>query len=296
VGAIIVRPTGFNAVTNRTAYGTDDSAYEHEYLFLLSELDPSIHDFVGFGFIDYVDNTTAFPVFWLINGRPGLDTLQPDGVPWFPNQPYGALAQTHPGEKVLMRFIGTGRQMHPFHPHGNHHQLIARDGRLLSSDGGASADLAVFDYTTNILPGATWDALWTWTGEKLGWDIYGDDAQGGFDHTCVDLVDNETGVGPPDGFADPDEETAWEWCADHEIPLPVTLPGIQDLTFGGLYTGNAFLGSFGTLPPGEGGLNLNGGLTFIWHSHNEKELINNDVFPGGMLTFVVIEPPGVDIP
>ena len=76
----------------------------------------------------------------------------------------------------------------------------------------------------------------------------------------------------------------------------MVLPGLQDLTFGGLSTGNAFLGSFGQLPPGEGGLNLNGGLTFIWHSHDEKELINNDVFPGGMLTFVVIEPNDVPIP
>jgi len=34
----------------------------------------------------------------------------------------------------------------------------------------------------------------------------------------------------------------------------------------------------------------------MWHSHNEKELINFDIFPGGMMTFVVIEPPTVDIP
>ena len=56
------------------------------------------------------------------------------------------------------------------------------------------------------------------------------------------------------------------------------------------------LGSFGALPPGEGGLNFNGGLTFLWHSHKEKELANNDVFPGGMLSNLVIEPPGVPIP
>ena len=44
----------------------------------------------------------------------------------------------------------------------------------------------------------------------------------------------------------------------------------------GLWSGNAFLGSFGTLPPGEGGLNMTGGLSFIWRSHHEKELLNND--------------------
>jgi len=70
----------------------------------------------------------------------------------------------------------------------------------------------------------------------------------------------------------------------------------QDLTFGGWYSGSPFLGQFGALPPGEGGLNLDGGLFFMWHSHNEKELTNFDIFPGGMLTFVVIEPPGTPIP
>ena len=49
VGAIIVRPAGFDQETNRTAYGTPDSAYDHEYLFLLSEMDPFIHDLVDFG-------------------------------------------------------------------------------------------------------------------------------------------------------------------------------------------------------------------------------------------------------
>jgi hypothetical protein len=30
----------------------------------------------------------------------------------------------------------------------------------------------------------------------------------------------------------------------------------------------------------------------MWHSHNEREMVNNDVFPGGMMTMLVIEPPG----
>ena len=76
----------------------------------------------------------------------------------------------------------------------------------------------------------------------------------------------------------------------------VVLPGLQDVVFGGWYSGSPFLGQFGQLPPGEGGLNLNGGLFFMWHSHNEKELTNFDIFPGGMMTFVIIEPPGTPIP
>jgi hypothetical protein len=34
----------------------------------------------------------------------------------------------------------------------------------------------------------------------------------------------------------------------------------------------------------------------MWHSHNELELTNNDIFPGGMFTMLVVEPPGVAIP
>jgi hypothetical protein len=31
------------------------------------------------------------------------------------------------------------------------------------------------------------------------------------------------------------------------------------------------------------------------HSHNEKELTNNNIFPGGMATFLVIVPPSTPI-
>ena len=30
----------------------------------------------------------------------------------------------------------------------------------------------------------------------------------------------------------------------------------------------------------------------MWHSHNEKEITNYDIFPGGMMTMLVVEPPG----
>lgn len=287
VGAIIVRPAGFDQNTNRTAYGTADSAYDHEYLFLLTEMDPFIHDLVDFGFTHLVDNTTAFPVFWFINGRNGVDTLSDHFVPWRPNQPYGALARTRPGEKVLLRIIGGGRDQHALHPHGNHSRIIARDGRLLSSNGGTSANLATDQFTVSPTPGGTVDSIFDWTSKGLGWDIYGTGP--GFQHKCNGLTLN----GGPSPGIDPD---TGEDCNYHGDPIPVSLPGLQDLTFGGWYSGSPFLGHFGQLPPGEGGLNLNGGLFFMWHSHNEKELTNFDIFPGGMLSFVVIEPPGTPIP
>ena len=69
--------------------------------------------------------------------------------------------------------------------------------------------------------------------------------------------------------------------ADHGKPFPVLLPENQDLTFGGFWSGSPFLGTMAALPPGEGGMNPAGGFVYMWHSHTEKEMVNNDVFPGG---------------
>jgi len=75
----------------------------------------------------------------------------------------------------------------------------------------------------------------------------------------------------------------------------VTLPGPQDLTLGGWWSGSPFLGDTGDLPPGEGGLNPFGGYFLVWHSHAEKELTTFDIFPGGSLSSVVVVPPGTPI-
>lgn len=274
LGALIVRPAGFDPMTNRRAYPHAGTTYEHEYLFLLTEMDPTIHNLVEFGGEGWVDNTEHRPVLWFINGRNGPDTMLPENVPWMPHQPYNCMPRTHPGEKVLMRLIGAGRDLHPFHHHGNFATLVARDGRVLESAPGAGQpgfpDLATTDFTQQVLPGSTMDAIFEWTGKGLGWDIY--------------------------GHAPGDPLQPHEYEPDHGKPIPVQLPELQDLAFGGHWSGSPFLGQFGPLPPGQGGLNPNGGLFFMWHSHLEKELVNNDIFPGGMLTMLIVEPPGVPIP
>lgn len=265
LGAIVVRPS---AGANQ-AYNHPDTAFDHEYLFVLTEMDPDIHYLVDDGLMDQVDTTVYHPVLWFINGRNGPDTLARAYDPYMPYQPYNIVPRIHPGETMLMRMVGAGRDGHPFHTHGNNFWQIAQDGHLLESAPGTGPDLAVSDYTLNVVPGSTYDMLFTWTGEQLGWDIYG--------HAASDpLAPNE-------------------YAPDHGKPIPVVLPENQNLTFGGFYSGSPFLGAFGTLPPGEGGLNLNGGLFFMWHSHNERELVNNDIFPGGMMTMLIIEPPGAPI-
>lgn len=295
VGTLIVRPAGYNATTNKIAYNHADSAYDHEYLFFISEIDINIHLLAEAGLLSQIDNAAYWPVYWLLNGRTAPDTMSPANASWLPTQPYNCIPMAHPGEKILIRWVGGGRDPHPYHTHGNHHKVIARDGRMLSSVPGGAADLAEVLFTSTVVPGGTIDAVWTWTGEKLGWDIYGP-----IDSTCID--ENNDGIAdgsnPPapchdakcidinvDGF----DDATTEYCADHGKPIPVQLPSQQDLTFGQFYSGSPYLGGMGALPPGEGGFNPNGGFLFMWHSHAEKELTNFDIFPGGMLTMMILE-------
>lgn len=259
-GALIVRPQ-----TANQAYNHADSYYDTEFLFLLSEMDPKIHSLVEQGRMDEVDTTQYFPAYWFINGRAAPDTMFPPNVDWLPTQPYNCMPMMPVGKKLLVRLIGAGRDLHPYHMHGNHVRVIAKDGRMLESGPGLGADLSYEVFTVQSVPGQTVDALFTWTGEGLGWDMY--------------------------GHAPEDELEPGEYEPDHGKPFPVFLPEKGDLTYGGFWSGSPFLGALGDLPPGEGGLNPMGGFVYMWHTHSEKEMANNDIFPGGMMTMLIVTAP-----
>jgi len=273
LGTLIVRPSVADPL--HQAYGHAGTRFNHEYLFLLTEMDPAIHDQVAMqvaaGGAINVDTSAYHPVLWFINGRNAPDTMLDANVPWLPTQPYNCMPRMHAGEKLLMRVVNAGRDLHPFHTHGNNFTLLARDGRLLESAPGVGPDLASSDFTLRAVPGQTYDAIFEWTGKNLAWDVYG--------HTSATqaLAPNE-------------------YAPDHGKPIPVILPNLQDLTFGANYSGSPYLGSFGALPPGQTMVNGAGGYFHMWHSHNEREIVNNDIFPGGMMTMLIIEPAGVPIP
>ena len=296
-GAIIVRPSGFAAMSPSQAYATPASSYDQEYLFLLSEIDSTIHDAVEQLGVAAVDRSgvlaNASPNYWFINGRNAPDTMAEAGVSRLPTQPYNSLPRTHPGDRVLMRVIGGGRDMHPFHHHGNHARVIAVDGFVKESGlpGAEPLDLSYEVFTVQSLPGQTVDAIFTWTGKDLGWDIYGDNPIPGSPPQVAPVAYAHSCTPAADGF----DASTREYCADHTKPIPVTPPEALTLTFGGFWAG-AYLGSPQLLPPGEGGLNPNAGYTYMWHSHTEKEITNFDVFPGGMMTMLIVEPLGVPIP
>jgi hypothetical protein len=263
----------------------------------------------GYKYFD-VDPTKYHSGLWFINGRNGPDTMALGneellelGVqqePAQPFQPYSALPRMHPGDQVLLRLVGGGREAHPFHTHGSHHRVIARDGQRLMNGG---TDLAVSNFTQRVDPGATVDAIFTWSADNIGWDIYADSANHLHDDPnslpeageCPNVQRTVDGHLSTDvnGYVLVDPNGSKE-CS-HGKPMPVSLPNQLDMLPGGFYSGSPFLGNLAALPPGEGGLNLNGGLMFMWHSHTERELVNFNVFPGGMMTMLIIEPPGAAI-
>jgi FtsP/CotA-like multicopper oxidase with cupredoxin domain len=266
-GALIVRPA-----TSGQAYGHADTAYDYEELFFLTEMDPRIHQEVEFNGPDtpalqaLLDN--YFPNYWFINGRTAPDNFSETYVNWLPTQPYNSVPLMHPGDKLLMRVVGAGRDRHPFHHHGEHASIIAVDGRMLESAPGMGPDLATSVFTTPSIPGKTSDAIFEWTGEGLNWDIYGGtDVWPEMAHECNGLTTPSAGFDP----------VTHEYCPDHGKPFPVVLPEKLDTAFGGWWSGSPYLGTLGALPPGEGGLNPNG------------------VFPGGMLTMLIIEAYNVPI-
>lgn len=309
VGALIVDPVStadntsgtvtINGVTaadadfhaSGLAYNDATTVYDREYLFFLSETDPKLHYLAELGKLEHWDNGDYNATLFFINGRNAPDTLAADFQPQLPNQPYGSIVLMHPGQRILLRVINAGRNQHPLHLHGNHFDQIARDGNLMgvrNAAGEVTEIRPVVDYTYGAVQGGTSDLIFNWTGQNLGWDMYGTGP--GFVHGCNpqldDVQNNISHVQIPDGFHD----VSWESCVDHGKVLPVTLPENLDLAFGGFWGGSPYIGNTGTLPVGEGGLNPAGGMVFMWHSHSERELTNNDIYPGGMLTMMLVIP------
>ena len=82
---------------------------------------------------------------------------------------------------------------------------------------------------------------------------------------------------------------------------PVTLPDPNILTNGAWYGGSPYLGPnatgravgpTGTTPPSGTIANSpssEAGFAFMWHSHNEREITTNNIFPGGMMMMMLVD-------
>jgi FtsP/CotA-like multicopper oxidase with cupredoxin domain len=249
------------------------------------------------------------PGYFMVNGRSMPDDMDPNYAPMYPSQPYNGNPHMHPGELTLLRIIGQGRWQHPFHEHANHVRVLARDGNLLLSPADASGNTfpaGPLMFTTTTTPGMTLDGIFYWTGKGLNWDVFGHGYAG----------DTSTCIPDANGYytSNPNAVNYYEWCGDHNKALeknptstqiasggPVTLPDPNIVTNGAWYSGTPYLGpealsrAVGATPLPPAGTIANSpsgeaGYAYMWHSHNEREITTDNVFPGGMMMMMLVDP------
>jgi hypothetical protein len=180
-------------------------------------------------------------------------------------------------------------------------------------------------FNTDTTPGEAFDGIFYFTGRGLNWDPYGHHPSPNRPGDPLDA--NATLLCTPDangyntGISAQTQVNYYEWCQDHNKPVqvnpfgdvasggPATLPDPNILTNGQWYGGTPYLGPDASLratapacatTPNSGCTTLNPantqanpanerGWAFMWHSHNEREITTNNVFPGGMLMMMLVD-------
>ena len=299
------------------AYDHPKTCYDREYLFQFSEMDPNIHlqadaQVAACGSTPGCTLSVAtepyHPAYFMINGRSMPDDMDPNYAPQYPHQPYNGNPHMHPGELTLLRIIGQGRWQHPFHEHGNHVRVLARDGNLILSQTDPNSLAGPLLFTTTTTPGQAMDGIFYWTGKGLNWDPYGHNPGSTDPNATLPCTPDANGynTGAPTAI------NYFEWCQDHNKPVeskpfgdvagngPVTLPDPNLFANGPWYGGSPYLGpdattrAVGSTPIPPSGTVANSptgeaGFAFMWHSHNEREITTNNIFPGGMLMMMLVD-------
>src|SRR5438874_9277465 len=319
------------------AYDHASTCYDREYLFQFAEMDPKVHA-AALAQVTAAGNCTAGapgcslsvptepyqPAYFLINGRSMPDDMDPNYALEYPHQPYNGNPHMHPGELTLIRVIGQGRWQHPFHEHGNHVRILARDGNLILSQTDATKLGGRLEFTTDTTPGQAFDGIFYWSGKGLNWDPYGHHPGSSDPSATLACTPDANGynTGAPTAI------NFWEWCQDHNKPVqvapfgdvasggPATLPDPNIFANGPWYGGSPYLGpdatlrATGCMPSGAAQTNApncgatgstppsgtianspsgEAGFAFMWHSHNEREITTNNIFPGGMLMMMLVD-------
>ena len=249
-GALVVRPaTAAGQVNDR-----GDSAFDpqHEYVFLLSEIDPDVH--LAVERKQPVDWSAYNARYYMINGRSMPDTLAPNNASWLPNQPYGALVHIKPWDAVTnplpaaIRYLNAGRVNFPFHPHGSDERVVDKDGHALQSSSGA--DRSYLKYDLDVMPGQTVDALMDWR-DVEHWDPTTNPVP-----TQLPVITDQLLVGTDTWFSE-----------------------------------SPYLGRQGTFPSNITVNNECGEYYHVAHSHALQQATNYGATFGGMMTVFRIDPP-----
>jgi Multicopper oxidase len=181
-------------------------------------------------------------------------------------------------------------------------------------------------FNTDTTPGEAFDGIFYFTGRGLNWDPFGHHPVSSTNDPLATLGCTPDANGYNTG--DPTAVNYFEWCQDHNKPVqvnpfgdvpaggPATLPDPNVLTNGQWYGGTPYLGPDASLrasmptcaanpygtpnPPNANCTTLlpsntqanpanERGWAFMWHSHNEREITTNNVFPGGMLMMLLVD-------
>jgi len=165
-------------------------------------------------------------------------------------------------------------------------------------------------FNTDPTPGQAFDGIFYWTGRGLNWDPYGHNPASKDPLALLPCTPDPNGYNT--SAAAYTALNYYEWCQDHNKPLevapfgdvagggPATLPSPNIFTNGAWYGGSPYLGPNATtrasgptdnLQPANTHANpaSERGFAFMWHSHNEREITTNNVFPGGMLMMRLVD-------
>ena len=181
-------------------------------------------------------------------------------------------------------------------------------------------------FNTDTTPGESFDGIFYFTGRGLNWDPYGHHPVSSTSDPLATLTCTPDVNGYNSGA--PTAVNFMEWCQDHNKPVqvnpfgdvpaggPATLPDPNVFTNGPWYGGTPYFGPDASLraamptcaanpygtpnPPNANCTTLNPanvqanpanerGWAFMWHSHNEREITTNNVFPGGMLMMMLVD-------
>ncbi len=249
-GALVVRPANHPGQVNDRA----DSAFnpDHEYLFLLSEVDPDVHLAVE---RKTPINWAAYNArYFMINGRSMPDTLAPNNATWLPSQPYGAFVHIRPWDVAAnplpasIRYVNAGTVNYPFHPHGSDERVVNKDGQPLQ--GPTGQDLSYSKYDLDVAPGQTLDVLMDWR-DVEHWNALTNPVP-----TQIPAITDQLLVGTETWFSE-----------------------------------SPYLGTKNALPSSITDNNQCGEYYHIAHSHALQQATNFGATFGGMMTVYRIDPP-----
>ncbi|HEX4584480.1 MAG TPA: multicopper oxidase family protein [Burkholderiaceae bacterium] len=182
-------------------------------------------------------------------------------------------------------------------------------------------------FTTTTTPGQAMDGLFYYTAKGLNWDMYGHNPSSTDPAAKLPCTPDANGYNTADPKAlnyfewcqDHNKPLQAHPFGDVSAGGPMTLPNPNVFVNGTWYGGSPYLGpdatsraTYGTcasttsttgvlsttcsttgttLPSGTiaNSPSLEAGFAFMWHSHNEREITTNNIFPGGMLMMMLVD-------